>query len=229
LSPVVSGKTHHFSSKGMYNGLILLGDQESGSYWDHITGECVTGPLKGYKLEEFPLLQMNVAQALSAYPDIQVAISKITFAPRTIAFFMEWSRKSKRGFLPPVFKKTMGKEDKRRPLMDTGLGIWTNTTHRYYPMECLHKQGDALIDELDGRRVLVFIDPSSNIPCALYINATKCTWQNDRLTLDTGEILRGGALCDKQGVTQRSERPLQLFLRWYGFSYTFPSCEVYEN
>jgi len=229
LSPVVNGKTHHFSSKGMYNGLVLLGDQESGSYWDHITGECVTGPLKGYKLEEFPLLQMNVAQALPGYPDIQVAISELTFVPRTIAFFMEWSRKSKRGFLPPVFKKTMGKEDTRRRLMDNGLGVWTNATHRFYPMECLRKHGGALIDEIDGRSVLVFINPSSNIPSALYTRASKCAWQNNLLTLDTGEVVRGGTLRDKDGVPQRGDRPRQLFLRWYGFSYTFPGCEVYED
>ena len=226
---MVNSKTHHFSSKGMYNGLILLGDQESGSYWDHITGKCVAGPLKGYKLEEFLLLQMNVARALSSYPDIQIAISELSFMPRMIAFFMEWSRKSKRGFLPPVFKKTMGKEDTRRRLMDNGLGIWTNATHRFYPMECLHKHGGALIDEIDGRRVLVFIDPSSNIPGALYTRATTCVWQNKLLTLDTGEIVREGMLCDKDGVPQSSDRPRQLFLRWYGFSYTFPGCEVYED
>ena len=62
----------------MYNGLVLLGDQESGSYWDHITGECMHGLLKGYKLEEFPLLQMNVAQALLGYPEMQVAISHVS-------------------------------------------------------------------------------------------------------------------------------------------------------
>ena len=229
MSPVVNGKMYHFVSKGMYNGLILLGDQESGSYWDHITGECLRGPLKGYKLEAFPLLQMNVAQALSSYPDIQVAISKLTFVPRLIAFFMEWSRKSKRGFLPPVFKKTMGEEDTRYPLMDKGFGVWTDTTHRYYPMERLHNHEGALIDELDGRRVLISIDPTSSIPSALYTNATKCTWHNDLLHLDTEEIIRGGALCNKYGATQSSDRPMQLFLRWYGFSYTFPGCEVYED
>lgn len=213
----------------MYNGLILLGDEESGSYWDHITGKCVAGPLKGYKLEEFPLLQMNVAQALSSYPNVQIAISELTFVARMIAFFMEWSRKSKRGFLPPVFKKTMGKEDARRRLMDNGLGVWTKATHRFYPLECLHKHGGVLIDEIDGRRVLVFIDPSSNIPSALYTHATTCAWQNNLLTLDTGEIVREGTLRNKDGIPQICERPRQLFLRWYGFSYTFPGCELYKD
>jgi hypothetical protein len=213
----------------MYNGLILLGDQESGSYWDHMTGSCVTGPLKGYKLKEFPLLQMNVSQALSSYSDIQVAISELPWTARIIAFFMEWSRKSQRGFLPPVFKKTMGKEDVRRRLMDTGLGIWTNATHRFYPVECLQKHGGALIDEIDGRKVLIFINPSSNIPDAFYTCATRCAWRDNLLTLDTGEIVRDGTLCDRDGIPQGSDRPRQLFLRWYGFSYTFPGCEVYKG
>lgn len=229
MSPVVNGKTHHFVSKGMYNALILLGDQESGSYWDHITGECVHGPLKGYNLAVFPLLQMNVAQAFSNDPDMPIAISKLTLVPRVLAFFMEWSRRSTRGFFPAVFKKTMGEEDRRRPRMDKGFGIWSDTTHRYYPMEIIHKHKGALIDELDGRRVLISIDPTSGIPSAIYTNATKCTWQDNSLHLDTGGIIRGGILCDKQGVAQNSDQPMQLFSRWYGFSLTFPGCEVYEE
>jgi hypothetical protein len=213
----------------MYNGLVLLGDQESGSYWDHITGECLHGPLKGYKLEEFPLLQMTVIQALSGYSEMQVAISQLPFGPRMLAFFMEWSRKSKRGFLPPVFKKTMGKEDNRRPPMDQGLGVWTNTTQKYYPIEYLHKHRGVLIDELNGRGILIYVDPISTLPCALYTDATKYTRVNDLIYLNTGEIVREGALCDKRGITQKTDRPLQLYLRWYGFSYTFPNCEVYEG
>jgi hypothetical protein len=50
---VVNGKTHHFAARGLYNGLSFNGDRESGSFWDHITGECVHGPLKGYRLKTF--------------------------------------------------------------------------------------------------------------------------------------------------------------------------------
>ncbi len=73
---MVKGKTHHFAARGLYNGLVLLGDRESGSFWDHITGECVHGPLKGYQLKIFPLLHMDVRQALATHPDAQVAISR---------------------------------------------------------------------------------------------------------------------------------------------------------
>jgi hypothetical protein len=226
---VVNGKVHHFAARGLYNGLVLLGDRESGSYWDHITGECVHGPLKGYQLGVFPLLHMNVAQALTNYPDTRVAISKQTFKQRVMVRFTERARRSKGGLLPPGFKKTMGEEDARRPRMDMGLGVWTNTTQRYYPLERLRAHGGALIDGLDGRQLLIYVDPTSNTPAALYTDATQCTWQDDALDLDTGDIIREGVLYDAQGMTQAVARPMQLFTRWYGFAYTFPGCEVYEG
>ena len=229
LSPVVNGKTHHFAARGLYNGLVLLGDRESGSFWDHITGECVHGPLKGYQLEVRPLLHTNVRQALATHPDAQVAISRQSLKQRVMARITEQGRKSKRGFLPPGFKKTMGEEDTRRPSMEVGLGVWTDATHRFYPLETLRALGSTLIDELDGRRLLVYIDPISSTPAALYTEATQCNWQDDTLHLDTGEIIRGGVLYDAPGAAQEITRPMQLFTRWYGFAFTFPGCEVYES
>ena len=226
---MVNGKTHHFAARGLYNGLVLLGDRESGSFWDHITGECVYGPLKGYRLEIFPLLHMNVRQALAAYPEAQAAISKQSFKQRLQSPFFDWFRKKKNGFIPPGFRKTMGEEDPRRSQMEIGLGVWTDGTHRYYPLATLRAQGGALIDEFDGRRLLVYIEPTSKTPAGLYTEATQCSWQNDTLHLDTGETIREGVLYDKQGVTETAARPIQMFTRWYGFAYTFPGCEVYQD
>lgn len=176
---------------------------------------------------------MNVAQALSGDPDIHIAISKLTFLQGMLASLHEWSRKSKSGMIPPFgiippgFKKTMGEEDHRRPRMDFGLGVWTATTCRYYPMESLLKCKRPIFDELDGRCLLVYIDPISGIPIALYTNATKCTYQDNSLYLDTGEVIRGGTIYNKQGLIQEIDGPMQLFTRWYGFAYTFPGCEIY--
>ncbi len=226
---MVNGKTHHFAARGLYNGLVLLGDRESGSFWDHVTGECVHGPLKGHRLEIFPLLHMTVRQALAAYPDAQVAISKQSFSQRMAGHITEYKRKSKGNWMPPGFKTTMGEEDTRRPRMEIGLGVWTDATHRYYPLETLRAHGNALIDDLDGRRLLVYIEPTSRTPAALYTEATQCSWQNDTLHLNTGETIHSGVLYDKQGVTETATRPMQMFTRWYGFAYTFPGCEVYKD
>ena len=34
---------------------------------------------------------------------------------------------------------------------------------------------------------------------------------------------------DQDGKRQSAERPQQLFTRWYGFSLTFPGCEIAAN
>ena len=172
---------------------------------------------------------MNVRQALATYPDAQVAFSKQPFKQRIMGRIAERGRKSKGGLLPPRFKQTMGEEDTRRPRMEIGLGVWTDATHRFYPLETLRAHGSALIDELDGRRLLVYIEPTSSTPAALYTEATQCNWQDDTLHLDTGEIIRGGGLYDAQNAAQEIIRPMQLFTRWYGFAFTFPGCEVYES
>jgi len=231
LSPVINGKTHHFGVRGLYNGLLLMGDYETGSYWDHITGACLHGPLKGYQLEIIsPLLHMNVAQSLTQWPEVHVAISsELNLMQRLLASFMVPLYRSKWALFPPVvFKKTMGKEDTRRKRMDFGLGVWTKTTHRFYSLEILGKKRGALIDELDDRRILVYTDPTSNIPAAIYTNATQCSWHNDRLKLDNGEIFLGGKLYNAQGVAQAVAYPMQMLTRWYGFSLTFPGCQLYE-
>ena len=172
---------------------------------------------------------MAVRQVLAAYPDAQVATSKQSFKQQMMASLTEWKRKSKGSWMPPHFKKTMGKEDIRRLRMELGLGVWTENAHRYYPLDTLRAHGSAIIEELDGQRLLVFIDPQSSTPAALYTEATQCTWQDDTLHLDTGEIIRGGMLYDAQSTTQAVTRPMQMFTRWYGFAYTFPGCEVYEG
>jgi hypothetical protein len=47
--------------------------------------------------------------------------------------------------------------------------------------------------------------------------------------LDNGSIVRMGVLLNRNGERQRAERPQQMFTRWYGFSLTFPECEIAGN
>ena len=45
----------------------------------------------------------------------------------------------------------------------------------------------------------------------------------------TDAIVRNGRLYDPSGEELPAEQPLHLFARWYGFSLTFPGCEVYGD
>ncbi|MGB1288890.1 MAG: hypothetical protein ACPG7F_20320, partial [Aggregatilineales bacterium] len=68
MMPIIDGKVHHFHAGGLYNGLILLRDAETGSYWDHITGEAVYGALKGTKLAIDGVTITDVRTARIDYP-----------------------------------------------------------------------------------------------------------------------------------------------------------------
>lgn len=206
-----------------------MGDRESGSFWQHLTGKCVYGPLKGYRREVFPLLRMTVGQALEAYPDAQVAHSRLLFYQRAIIRAQEGVLNLLGGRLPPGFQWTMGEEDPRRPRMERGLAVWTDRVQRFYPTATLRTRGNALIDELDGRPTLVYVDPTSGTPTCLHTDATEWSWQGDTLTLDTGESTRGGVLYDAQGATRAVDRPRQSITCWYIYAFTFPGGEIYEG
>ena len=118
--------------------MSLMGDHQTGSYWDHVTGECLHGPLKGRRLELEPLRHMRADQALAQFPDAQIARSRLPLPFGLAAGLMKVLARLTRGrFLPPRFAGSMGEEDPRRPRLEMGLGVWTERVSRYYPLEVL--------------------------------------------------------------------------------------------
>jgi len=188
LTPLVAGKVHHFSVGGLYNGLILMIDDETHTYWDHITGEAVHGELTGAKLDNWPIEMTNVETALKNEPKLRVHRSKPTFLGRLMVWALPWIPMK----LPPHFRGTMGKPDDRQPEMEIGLGVVTDSIRRFYPKRTI---GEGIDDEIDGQTLHIGIGEDA-VPVAKW---------------DDGS------------------RPLQLFTRWYGFSYTYPNCDVWNE
>ena len=71
----MAGEVDRFAEKGLYDGLFLMSDSRTGTYWNHMTGEAVYGPLAGERLELENVLHTTVEQALAADPETMVAIS----------------------------------------------------------------------------------------------------------------------------------------------------------
>jgi hypothetical protein len=131
--------------------------------------------------------------------------------------------------LSEIFTPTLGEEDGRRPRMDTGLGVWTDQTRRYYPLETIRARGEAFLDQIDGRSVLVYVDPDTFTPAALFVDATTATLEGKDVRLDNGRVVRSGLLVSQGREAEPVERPQQVFTRWYGFALTFPGTEVFEQ
>jgi len=227
MAPRIDGETHTFVEHGLYDGLFLMRDEETGTYWDHMTGEAVYGPLVGTSLEVANLRQTTVAQVLGASPDAMVALSDRTMGEdEDLQTQGLLARVGSR--LNAMFSATVKEEDTRRPTMDLGMGIWQGDVARYYPYDHVLQAGKAVIDTFEGRRVLVYLDPAAYALSALYVEGDTPQWDGDVLRLSDGTYVEGGVVYGASGSKTTVNRPLQVFTRWYGFSLTFPDTEIFE-
>jgi hypothetical protein len=192
LVPLFDDNLYHFSAGGLYDGTVLLIDDETNTYWNHITGEAVYGPLKGKKMEMHPIRVMNVKSALEEDSNTTISISKFKSMKSRIFGWLGKKLLYGKGFFPPGFHRTMGKLDDRLPEMTNGLGIMIEEVQRFYPLDVI---GNGIKDDILGQNLIVKIRASDKVPFAEF--------------LDTDDY------------------PPQLFCRWYGFSYTFPKCEIF--
>lgn len=163
LTPTIDGTVHHFSAGGLFNGLVLLIDDETRTYWDHITGEAVHGPLKGRVLETWPLHHTTAAAARVAYP--QARLHRIP--PRTmigrLMRAMHGRSLDKKGFIPPPFRLTMEKVDPRLHERTNGLGVVVEGRARFYPMSSLPVE-----EQWCGRPIQVALGALDGAPRAIW-------------------------------------------------------------
>jgi len=179
----------------LLNGLVILIDKETRSLWDHITGQAIDGPLKGYQLDVWPIHLTTVNAVLNEYPDIEISLSTYRSIRKWFAGTLYPKFIHAKILLPFFFRWTMQSEpDPRLPELTQGLGVIFNGIAKYYPLSAIPSSG------LEDR------------------------WLNRTLRVQLGEI---------DGVpraiwNETNEQPMQLLTRWYGFSFTYPDCEIYK-
>ena len=227
ITPEVDGRPLTFRVAGTYNGMVLIGDRETGSWWDHITGECVDGKLAGKRLSISPLFHETAARALATHPNAQIAVARQSVYERLMSGFFDRMRRWAGRFLVPLAKSTMGKEDRRLPRWEIGLGVWSDSEAVYYPKSVIRDGGGLIVDEFGGKRILVYLDPRTKIPAALFVHDASAQWEGDTIILSGGEVVRDGVLRDEKGNQLFTPRPMQLVSRWFGFALTFLGCRIY--
>ncbi|NEP12815.1 MAG: DUF3179 domain-containing protein [Symploca sp. SIO2C1] len=191
ITPVVEGKFYRFSAGGLYNGVVILTDEETGTYWNHMTGEAVYGPMTGTQLDTWGIEMTTVQAAMQAEPNLIILRSHQHRLEVWMMKRLQWLF-GKFNFLPPFFVKTMAEVDPRLPEMTMGLGVVVGKEARFYPMSVI---GDGITDNWQGQLLNIRIGEIDRVPSAVWGDGT---------------------------------RPLQLFLRWYGFVLTYPNCSLYQ-
>jgi hypothetical protein len=170
------------------------------------------------------LHQSTAAAALDTWPQSRIAISGSSMQLDQGPSMMrdEGPRQ-----LMPFFVNTLGEEDTRRPRMELGLGIWNESESVYFPLDALRAAGGFVLSRLGARNVVVILDPVSRVPAAFYTEATEAHGHGDHLHFDNDLTYANGIFQDSTGERADLEKPLQLFTRWYGFSFTFPGSAIH--
>ncbi len=226
FDPVVNGQTLHFRRRGAYDGLLLIWDEETNSYWQHITGQCLHGSSQGHQLRQITATrQINGAEAAAYSGTALFFTSTLTEEQQKISHIAEKMRRNP-AWLETGIISTLAQEDTRRPRFELGLGVWSSSSSTYFPLEILYANDSILMTEFEGRRILIFQLPDAIAPVAAYVDAKRAFWERDVLRLDGGAYIQNDQYFTSDGQSKALERPMQLLMRWYGFALTFPGCAL---
>jgi Protein of unknown function (DUF3179) len=150
----VDGRVLHFHLAGINNQNFIMRDEETGSWWQQVTGEAMFGPLQGKHLKPVFLDELTFAtwkreepQGRVLRPDEQVAASG-KYAPP------DWEDRMLR--VPVATQVNAPALDKRELV----VGITIDDVSSAYPMAALQKQ-NPIIDKLGGTPLMIIMSEDS--------------------------------------------------------------------
>jgi hypothetical protein len=147
----VDGRALTFHLAGINNQNFIMRDEETGSWWQQVTGEAILGPLKGRKLKpvlhdeiSFKTWKHEEAGGRVLRPDERVAASG-EYAPA------DWEERMKRVPVTTGFAA-----DKRLEPRTLVVGLNVGGSTKAYPLSALQKQSPVQ-DRLGGIPVLLIV------------------------------------------------------------------------
>src|SRR5437868_3230369 len=148
---MIDGRPLHFHLAGINNQNFIMRDEETGSWWQQVTGEAILGPLKGRRLKEvqhdeisFGIWKSEKPQGRVLRPDERIAAAG-EYAPAN------WEERMTRvAVVTPV---TSEQPMEARALV---IGVTLNNVSKAYPLSALQKQS-PVIDSVGGVPILIVI------------------------------------------------------------------------
>lgn len=157
-SRLVDGRPLHFRLGGLNHQNFLMIDEETGSWWQQISGECILGPLKGKRLERIASDEVTLATWRVEHPRSQVVRLDPRFRERYAK--PDWEKEIAQ---VPV----AGWREAASPLQPRDLiaGIVVNGKAVAYPLQVVRQSGlvphiaggePVLVAMVDARGVRAF-------------------------------------------------------------------------
>jgi uncharacterized protein DUF3179 len=147
----VNAQVLHFHLAGINNQNFIMRDDETGSWWQQVTGEAIQGPLKGQKLRPFfhdeltfGLWKQEKPKGRVLRPDESIERAG-KYAP------VNWEERMSR--VPVTTSASLDKALDSRALI---TGVTVNGESCAYPFEAVLKQS-PIIDDLGHVPILIVL------------------------------------------------------------------------
>jgi hypothetical protein len=146
------GRRLRFHLCGINNQNFVMCDEETGSWWQQVTGEAFAGPLRGSRLRLVFADEVDFAIWRREHPGGRVL--RPASAPAWRSWSADWEAKTGR---LPVVAGVPG-ADGRGPLppRTVVLGLEHGGAARAYPVESLRRQG-VVVDDVGGQGVVILV------------------------------------------------------------------------
>jgi len=146
----VNGRPLHFHLAGINNQNFIMRDEETGSWWQQVTGEAIQGPLKGQHLS--PVFHDEVTFGLWKREETGGRVLRPDDLVERAGHYvpLDWEKKM---LTVPVATSRPDNSLTPRTLV---VGIALNGKTKAYPFDVLARQSPVL-DELGGVPILLVI------------------------------------------------------------------------
>jgi hypothetical protein len=148
----IDGRTLHFHLAGINNQNFIMRDEETGSWWQQVSGEAIFGPLKGRRLTRVAMDEISFAHWKLEQPRGRVLRPDPRVAKRYAS--ADWEAGIAK--LPVATRIS----DRRLDFRELIVGITVNGRAKAYRMTDVQSQ-NPIIDNVGGVPIVIVADGQS--------------------------------------------------------------------
>jgi hypothetical protein len=147
----VNGRQLHFHLAGINNQNFIMRDEETGSWWQQVTGEAIQGPLKDQRLRPVYHDELTFALWKREKPGGRVLRPDEQIAQAGKYYPANWEERMTK--LPVATSVAFDKSLEPRTLV---IGVTVNGVPKAYPLDALVKQS-LIIDDVGGVPIFIVL------------------------------------------------------------------------
>jgi len=147
----VGGRQLHFHLAGINNQNFIMRDEETGSWWQQVTGEAIQGPLKGQRLRPVFHDELTFGLWKREQPAGRVLRANEELARAGKYAPANWEERMTK--VPVTTSVVLDKSLEPRTLV---IGVSVNGVAKAYPLDAVVKQS-LILDDIGGVPIFIVI------------------------------------------------------------------------